>query len=182
MAAPRPPYLACPRLLVRQMDIEVIPKWEERELFKTYIEDYNTGTLPHKKYYDNDAYARDRAIKEAKKCASCRPAPLSIAWNDIYFLADKGRGRRPDMLFSDELTATSCFFGLCSRGKKKTTERIAFDDEEDRRREEIMRRNAEIEDRKKEAYNQLKFTTNKVRIVGVTAAVPSSRGHLCSVP
>lgn len=50
-----------------QVEIEVLPKWEEKELFKTYMEDFNTGTLPHKKYYDNDSYERAKAIKEAKR-------------------------------------------------------------------------------------------------------------------
>lgn len=31
------------------------------------MEDFNTGTLPHKKYYDLDAYERRRAVKAAKK-------------------------------------------------------------------------------------------------------------------
>ena len=31
------------------------------------MEDFNTGTLPHKKYYDLDAYERRRAAKAAKK-------------------------------------------------------------------------------------------------------------------
>lgn len=50
-----------------------MPKWEEKELFKEYCEDYNTGTLAHKKYYDYDAYARAQAAKDAKKCAHFRP-------------------------------------------------------------------------------------------------------------
>ena len=31
------------------------------------MEDFNTGTLPHKKYYDLDVYERRRAAKAAKK-------------------------------------------------------------------------------------------------------------------
>lgn len=37
---------------------------------RTYMEDYNTGTLPHKKYYDLDLYERKRALKAAKKGAT----------------------------------------------------------------------------------------------------------------
>jgi len=36
-------------------------------LFAEFMEDYNTGTLPHKKYYDLMAYAQQQAIKAAKK-------------------------------------------------------------------------------------------------------------------
>lgn len=32
------------------------PKWEAMELFKEYMEDFNTATLPHKKYYDIERY------------------------------------------------------------------------------------------------------------------------------
>ncbi len=31
------------------------------------MEEFNTATLPHKKYYDLDLYERRRAIKAAKK-------------------------------------------------------------------------------------------------------------------
>mmetsp|Transcript_18463 Transcript_18463/g.51709 ORF Transcript_18463/g.51709 Transcript_18463/m.51709 type:complete len:374 (+) Transcript_18463:198-1319(+) len=101
---------------VKKVEVEVLPKWEERELFKTYMEDYNTGTLPHKKYYDNDAYERARALKEIKK------------------------GR-----------------------KSKKTEWTAFDDEADRRREAAKRREEEMEERQRQAYNELRYTTNKAQ-------------------
>lgn len=32
------------------------PKWEAMELFKEYMEDYNTATFPHEKYYDIEKY------------------------------------------------------------------------------------------------------------------------------
>lgn len=32
------------------------PKWEAMELFKEYMEDYNTATMPHEKYYDIEKY------------------------------------------------------------------------------------------------------------------------------
>lgn len=51
----------------KSINVEILPKWEEKDLFKTYVEDYNTGTLPHKKYYDLDLYERKRALKAAKK-------------------------------------------------------------------------------------------------------------------
>ncbi|KAK9905919.1 hypothetical protein WJX75_008954 [Coccomyxa subellipsoidea] len=52
------------------VNVESLPKWEEKDFFKTYMEDYNTGTLPHKKYYDLDLYERKRALKAAKKGAT----------------------------------------------------------------------------------------------------------------
>eukprot|EP00193_Tetraselmis_chui_P003773 CAMPEP_0177757308 /NCGR_PEP_ID=MMETSP0491_2-20121128/3572_1 /TAXON_ID=63592 /ORGANISM="Tetraselmis chuii, Strain PLY429" /LENGTH=368 /DNA_ID=CAMNT_0019272947 /DNA_START=155 /DNA_END=1261 /DNA_ORIENTATION=+ len=100
---------------VKKMEVEAMPKWEEKELFKEYCEDYNTGTLAHKKYYDYDAYMRAKAIKEAKK------------------------------------------------GSKKGGERTTFNDEEERRRQVAQQRADEIEARKKEAYNELRYTTNKAQ-------------------
>lgn len=52
---------------VQKVDIETLPKFEERELFRTYMEDFNTGTLPHRKYYNLELYERRRAEKAAKK-------------------------------------------------------------------------------------------------------------------
>jgi hypothetical protein len=64
-----------------QVDIEILPKMEEKELFKTYAEDYNTGTLPHRKYYDMDAYEARKAAKAAKKG---RPV-VSVAGHMLSF-------------------------------------------------------------------------------------------------
>jgi hypothetical protein len=32
---------------VKKVDAEALAKWEERDLFKEFVEDFNTGTLPH---------------------------------------------------------------------------------------------------------------------------------------
>ena len=52
---------------VKRVNIEALAKWEEKELFAEFMEDYNTGTLPHRKYYDLMAYAQQQAVKAAKK-------------------------------------------------------------------------------------------------------------------
>ncbi|CAK0787512.1 hypothetical protein CVIRNUC_010732 [Coccomyxa viridis] len=51
---------------VKGVDVELLPKWEEKDLFKTFMEDYNTGTLPHKKYYDLIAYDKKKALRAAE--------------------------------------------------------------------------------------------------------------------
>ncbi|CAH0476744.1 unnamed protein product [Peronospora belbahrii] len=43
------------------------PKWEAMELFKEYMEDYNTCTMPHKKYYDIEKYEMKRYQKKQRK-------------------------------------------------------------------------------------------------------------------
>ncbi|KAH8926150.1 hypothetical protein BT69DRAFT_1279053, partial [Atractiella rhizophila] len=35
----------------RFINPETLPKSKEKELFRTFVEDYNTATLPHSKYY-----------------------------------------------------------------------------------------------------------------------------------
>lgn len=40
------------------------------------MEDYNTATLPHKKFYDLDLYERRRLMKAAKKGKTLVCAPV----------------------------------------------------------------------------------------------------------
>jgi len=40
---------------------------EEKELFRTYVEDFNTSTLPHRKFYNLEFYHREKAAKARKK-------------------------------------------------------------------------------------------------------------------
>ena len=66
---------------VKKANVEALPKWEEKEMFAEYMEDFNTGTLPHKKYYDLDAYARQKALKAAKKG---RSAAVCVTLHDPH--------------------------------------------------------------------------------------------------
>merc|ERR1712196_538485 len=61
---------------VKKTHIESLGRREEQELFKDFVEDYNTATMPHKKYYNIDAYdkkasiaadERNRKLKEASQ-------------------------------------------------------------------------------------------------------------------
>eukprot|EP00198_Chlamydomonas_reinhardtii_P013935 XP_001703272.1 hypothetical protein CHLREDRAFT_143859 [Chlamydomonas reinhardtii] len=69
-------------LEVKKTDVENLGKFEERDLFKDYMEDYNTGTLPHRKYYDLEAYERARAAKAAAKGAKLGDKGGRKALND----------------------------------------------------------------------------------------------------
>ncbi|KAF8073001.1 Ppc2 [Scenedesmus sp. PABB004] len=44
-------------------NLEVLGKADEKALWAQYVEDFNTGTLPDKKYYDLDAWQRSEAAK-----------------------------------------------------------------------------------------------------------------------
>lgn len=52
---------------VKQMNLESLPNWEEKQLFKDFMEDHNTATFPSKKYYNLDAYYKRQMEKENKK-------------------------------------------------------------------------------------------------------------------
>lgn len=53
------------------------PKWEAMELFKDYMEDFNTATLPHEKYYDIEAYEMRKYHKEQTKKLSGKASSSS---------------------------------------------------------------------------------------------------------
>ncbi|KAI5333247.1 hypothetical protein L3X38_023377 [Prunus dulcis] len=52
---------------VKQVNLEHLPNWEEKQMFKQFMEDHNTATFPSKKYYSLDAYYRHKLEKEIKK-------------------------------------------------------------------------------------------------------------------
>uniref|UniRef100_A0A7N0SXV3 Nucleic acid binding protein n=1 Tax=Kalanchoe fedtschenkoi TaxID=63787 RepID=A0A7N0SXV3_KALFE len=52
---------------VKQVNLESLPNWEEKQMFKEFMEDHNTATFTSKKYYDLDAYHRRKMEKEMKK-------------------------------------------------------------------------------------------------------------------
>ncbi|WVZ00450.1 hypothetical protein V8G54_026519 [Vigna mungo] len=52
---------------VKQVNLENMSNWEEKQMFKEFMEDHNTATFPSKKYYNLDAYYRRQMEKEMKK-------------------------------------------------------------------------------------------------------------------
>ncbi|KDO17973.1 hypothetical protein SPRG_21780 [Saprolegnia parasitica CBS 223.65] len=52
------------------------PKYEAMDHFRDYMEDYNTATLPHAKYYDIEKYEQRKLAKEqAKRAKRHKPRP-----------------------------------------------------------------------------------------------------------
>lgn len=54
---------------VKQVNLESLANWEEKQMFKDFMEDHNTATFPSKKYYNLDAYHKRKMEKEMKKGA-----------------------------------------------------------------------------------------------------------------
>ncbi|KZV25870.1 hypothetical protein F511_31663 [Dorcoceras hygrometricum] len=52
---------------VKQVNSESLSNWEEKRLFKDFMEDHNTATFPSKKYYDIDAYEHAQMKKKEKR-------------------------------------------------------------------------------------------------------------------
>ncbi|XP_009782184.1 uncharacterized protein LOC107791329 [Nicotiana tabacum] len=52
---------------IKKVNLESLPNWEEKQLFKQFMEDHNTATFPSKKYYNLDAYYRCKMEKENKR-------------------------------------------------------------------------------------------------------------------
>ncbi|KAH7653369.1 hypothetical protein IHE45_19G076900 [Dioscorea alata] len=52
---------------VKKVNLESLANWEEKQMFKEFMEDHNTATFPSKKYYDLDAYHKHKMEKEIKK-------------------------------------------------------------------------------------------------------------------
>uniref|UniRef100_A0A453CG77 Uncharacterized protein n=1 Tax=Aegilops tauschii subsp. strangulata TaxID=200361 RepID=A0A453CG77_AEGTS len=53
-------------LEVKQVNLEALANWEEKQMFKEFMEDHNTATFPSKKYYDLDAYHQRMMEKEKR--------------------------------------------------------------------------------------------------------------------
>nr|XP_043628296.1 DEAD-box ATP-dependent RNA helicase 42 [Erigeron canadensis] len=67
---------------VKQVNLESLPNWEEKQMFKQFMEDHNTATFPSKKYYSLDAYHRKKIEKAIKKGSAKAAKSERIVFND----------------------------------------------------------------------------------------------------
>jgi hypothetical protein len=70
------------------------PNNERLELFLEYAEDYNTGTLPHEKFYDMDAFDAKAAADRGK--GSGGASSSSSSSSGAFSLLDDAERRRAD--------------------------------------------------------------------------------------
>ncbi|XP_026194110.1 nucleolar protein 58 [Cyclospora cayetanensis] len=54
-------------LEVKNRNIEELANWEEKRLFSDFAEDFNTATLPHKKYYNLELWEAEERMRQAQK-------------------------------------------------------------------------------------------------------------------
>lgn len=67
---------------VKKVNLESLANWEEKQMFKEFMEDHNTATFPSKKYYNLDAYHRHQMEKELKKGLKKVVSKERIVFND----------------------------------------------------------------------------------------------------
>ncbi|XP_058779872.1 DEAD-box ATP-dependent RNA helicase 42-like [Vicia villosa] len=67
---------------VKLVNMEHLSNWEEKQMFKEFMEDHNTATFPSKKYYSLDAYYRRQMEKEMKKGIKMVKAKERTVFND----------------------------------------------------------------------------------------------------
>ncbi|CAH1444523.1 unnamed protein product [Lactuca virosa] len=67
---------------VKQANLESLPTWEEKQMFKQFMEDHNTATFPHKKYYSLDAYHRRKIEKAIKKGSTKATKSERVVFDD----------------------------------------------------------------------------------------------------
>ncbi|KAL8272402.1 hypothetical protein Esti_003692 [Eimeria stiedai] len=53
-------------LEVKDRNIEELSNWEEKKLFSDFVEDFNTATLPHKKYYNLELWEAEERMRQAE--------------------------------------------------------------------------------------------------------------------
>lgn len=67
---------------VKQVNLESLPNWEEKQMFKQFMEDHNTATFPHKKYYSLDNYHRKKIEKAMKKGSTKASKSERVVFDD----------------------------------------------------------------------------------------------------
>eukprot|EP00697_Spironema_sp_BW2_P006242 gnl/Spiro4/18736_TR10013_c0_g1_i1.p1 gnl/Spiro4/18736_TR10013_c0_g1~~gnl/Spiro4/18736_TR10013_c0_g1_i1.p1 ORF type:complete len:211 (+),score=52.61 gnl/Spiro4/18736_TR10013_c0_g1_i1:29-634(+) len=57
---------------VKMLNEEILPPFEKKKLWVDFMEDFNTATMPSKKYYNLEAWEARRRQKEARRSAKGR--------------------------------------------------------------------------------------------------------------
>ncbi|KAJ3294082.1 hypothetical protein HK104_003934 [Borealophlyctis nickersoniae] len=106
---------------VKHISPEVLPNSAMKTYFAEYAEDFNTGTLPHQKYYDLDSWERDNRTRERAEAEPDDGSFVDIM-NDEEHLRRQSKamrsGRAMELGYSKEQLAEL---------KKVSEERIAAD-------------------------------------------------------
>ncbi|XP_020623771.1 protein FAM133B-like [Orbicella faveolata] len=89
---------------VKKINPEVFPRFEMKKMFETFAEDYNTVTLPHKKFYDLEKWeAKQRKKGRLKALKKAQRQQLSIENDELRHKSLHSGPTRPGMSKNDLL-------------------------------------------------------------------------------
>lgn len=80
---------------VRKVNTDVLGQMQLKDLFKEYVEDYNTATMPSKKYYNISVFEQQMANKRRKKKAE---TVIDTALQSSLASFDDEKARRDEVL------------------------------------------------------------------------------------
>lgn len=89
---------------VKKVNPEVFPRSEMKKMFETFAEDYNTVTLPHKKFYDLEKWeAKQRKKGRLKALKKAQKQQVSIENDELRHKSLHSGPTRPGMSKADLL-------------------------------------------------------------------------------
>ena len=77
----------------KKISPDTIGRLDSKKFFLEYMEDFNTATLPHEKYYDLDKWTAQQNARSAKKDAKKKSHQDAIAPPPVNLMADEERLR-----------------------------------------------------------------------------------------
>ena len=80
-------------LETKKISPDAINRLDSKKYFLEYMEDFNTATLPHEKYYDLDKWLAKEKEKMTRKDAKKRAKQADAAPPAVNLLADEDRLR-----------------------------------------------------------------------------------------
>lgn len=89
---------------VKKINPEVFPRFEMKKMFETFAEDYNTVTLPHKKFYDLEKWeAKQRKKGRLKALKKAQEQHFSIENDELRHKSLHSGPTQPGMSKNDLL-------------------------------------------------------------------------------
>ncbi|KAG0243613.1 hypothetical protein BGW41_001824 [Actinomortierella wolfii] len=117
---------------VKNLNPETIPQNKMKEHFVGFMEDYNTVTMPHEKYYDLEKWeTRQRAIRMGEPIPESQQGKVNL-WNDQEQLRMQQRDKRRANASSTPMYVTTSMLEEMRRSQHERVEtdrlrRMGFD-------------------------------------------------------
>jgi hypothetical protein len=95
---------------VKKISAEALSLGERKKYWKDYMEDYNTGTMPSKKYYNLEKWEAKERMKRLKQLSKQQPSGgyddeggelLPLSFNDEEAIREQRRKQREEAAFAN---------------------------------------------------------------------------------